>query len=543
MKSHRITIILVVLVMLVVGAIPASAGQPGTGTTTVFVQNADATNDAQIVATFYNQDGSSAGSVNVTTLAPYVGYTVNTGDASPSLPSSWTGSAVVSSNREVAAVGRTIYTGVPDAPDGLYAGDYTAMAAPADSAFLPYVFDSTRNTIFAVQNTAGTAATITLNYFNRSDGSHITGSASCEGSPIVDTVPANGVVYYDLLNLTRNGVASGGTGGKIPCMLNGTSQPTAGSAGNFEGAIYITSTTDIAVAASTHWAKFEGVYTGATADDTFLYFPQFVRAKLSGTGDWNRWSAAVIQNTQNFPIEVTVSFIGGSGGGTVVFTDTIPALSSAGYNTRFQGDIPSNLWTNCTSAHGFQPTCELEDQLGTSDWTGAATVEVNTPGGRIVGVNHVQYFAGRVFTYEGLQPGQATTIAVCPYMHDRDSGTNKQWSAVLVQNASTTTATVKTYVFTQTNTTGGLAGANLTLDNGGAGYEIASGERLGMNTRFNVAGGLAASAFNPLGNDWVGSAVIVSDDEDILVTMSIFRKDNVTGEDWATDYNCVNLTP
>ena len=539
MRKFRIVVPgLVVLAMLVVGLVPASAGQPGSGTSYVYVQNADPAGNAQVAVTFYNDDGTAAGTANVASLPPYVGQTVSTNQAF--LGSTWRGSVVVSSDRQVSAVGRTIYTGVPDAPDGLYAGDYTAVGTTSTSSFLPYVFDSTRNTIFTVQNAASSAATIYLNYFNRTDGQHIAGSTACSGSPIVDTIPANGVVHYDLLNQTRNGVYAGGAGGDIPCMSGGTAQPTAGTAGDFEGAIYITSTTEIVAAASTHWATFEGVYTGAVSDDEFLFFPQIARAKNASTGDWVRWSAVIVQNTQNVPVSIMVSLIGS--GGTVTFTDTIPALSSAGYNTRFQGDFPNNMWTNCTSAHGFQPTCELESQLGTSDWTGAATVEVLTPGGKIVGVNHVQYFAGRVFTYEGLQAASGTNIAVCPILQDQDSTSNRRWSALLIQNTSlSASANVKAYFFKQGNTAGGLAGADLTLDNAGVGYSVAAGGRFGLNTRFDVIGGPAASVFDPMGNNWAGSAVIVSGDEPIVATASVFRADTGTGEDWATAYNCYNV--
>ena len=189
----------------------------------------------------------------------------------------------------------------------------------------------------------------------------------------------------------------------------------------------------------------------------------------------------------------------------------------------------------------MEPTCWLENAFGTYDWTGAATVQVNTPGGRIVGVNHVVYYDGRAFTYEGLQPSTASTVAACPNMLDKDASTitNKHWSAILVQNTSSTAATVDLYLFTQGNTTGGLAGADLVLNNGGAGYQIPPGARLGFNTRFNVTGGPAASLFNPLGNNWEGSVVVVSRDEPILATLSVFRVQGSTN--WATDYNCYSV--
>ena len=242
MRKIRFTVpVLVVLSMLMVGLLPASAGQPGTGTSFIYVQNADASENATIVATFYGTDGSEDGTVNIASLPPYVSTTVDTDEPTPALPSTWQGSVVVSSDRQVAAVGRTYFENVPDPPDHLYAGDYTALASPQHTSFLAYVFNSGgRNNIIAVQNTEDTDATVTIHYLRRADGTEIPGGATCEGSPIVDTIPANGVVYYDLLNLTRNGVASGGIGGKIPCMgANGTEQTTPGTIGEFEGAVVL----------------------------------------------------------------------------------------------------------------------------------------------------------------------------------------------------------------------------------------------------------------------------------------------------------------
>jgi hypothetical protein len=557
-----------VVLVLLVGLLPASAGQPGTGTTYIYIQNADATNDAAVITSYYDTAGSMVTSYSSAVLRPYVGTQVLPTDPdSPVLPTGFNGSAVVSSDRMVAAVGRTVYTNVPTVGDQLTAGDYTAMSEPATTAFLPYVFDFARNTVWTIQNTEDVEATVYIHYVRRSsdatiDGTEIPAGTNCNGGYVVDTIPANGTVYYDLLNLTRNGAPSGAktASDKIPCMSCMTTgscvQSTAGSYGQFEGSIWITSTANIATAASTHWDKFEGVYTGATAEDTFLFYPQVVRVKDEIADGklanlWVRWSAVIVQNTKNFPVDITVSFIGTTGLGSVQFTDTIPANSSRGYNTRFRGDFPDSLWTNCLEGHAPNPTCALEQAFGTNDWTGAVTVEVDTPGGAIVGVNHVQYFgvdAARVFTYEALQPGTASNIVVCPIMQDqwRSSGggaiPNKRWSALIVQNASpASTANVRLYLFDTNQATGGIGNERLQVLDGGSPWSIGPGERLGFNTRFDVTGGPARSVFDSLPLDWTGTAVVVSEDEPILGTMSVFRVDTGSGKDFATDYNCYNV--
>jgi hypothetical protein len=230
---------------------------------------------------------------------------------------------------------------------------------------------------------------------------------------------------------------------------------------------------------------------------------------------------------------------GPSGG--VVFSDTIPALSGKDYNTRWKGDFSDALWTNCTSNHQLEPTCQIESDFGTAAWTGAAIVEVNTPGGRIVGVSHVMYDAQYEFSHEAMGPSVGTQIAVCPYMWDRDGGTNWRYSNLTVQNTSNSPATVDIYLFKQSNTTGGLAAADLTLDNSSTGYVIPVGEHIEANTHWDTPYGFAPSDFDSLGNNWEGSAVVVSRDEPIVAAMSIFALNTSTRDYWTTTYNCYNI--
>lgn len=553
-KSRLGVITMVALLALFVGLMPASAGQPGTGTTTIYVQNADSDEDAQIVAAFFNQDGSQAGDdVNLAVVPPYTGKVINIADAPPSLPPTWSGSLVVSSDRQVAVVGRTIYEDVPDSGDGITAGDYAGLAEPADTSFLAYVFDSAnRNSIITVQNTQSSEATVYLHYFIRAGalaGEEIPGSAECSGTPIVDTIPANGVVYYDLLNQTRNGAADGGAGGTIPCMgEDGATTPAAGSLGGFEGAVYITSTNQIAVANSTHWRYYEGVYTGATADDSKLLFPQVVRQKSPGADPnrWNRWSAIIVQNTKDFPVDITVSLFG-ENGNNVSFTDTVPPLSSKGYNTRYKGDFrdgPGELWEGCVSNEGGkEPGCTLEQEFGGEadqgwNWVGAATVEVNTPGGRIVGVGHIFYHFQYGFSYEALLPGTASNTVVCPVLWDRE-GTNDRYSAALIQNASpTVTATVDLYLWDMDKGSGGVGNADLAL---ASGYQIPPGGRLGANTKYSTPF-IDESVFGALGGDWEGTLVAISRDESILGAVTSFRLDqSEPNQFWTTTYDCFNV--
>jgi hypothetical protein len=538
MKKVRVAFPLsVVLVMLLVGLLPASAGQPGTGTTTIYVQNADDTDDAQIVAEFFNPDGTSAGTYSIAALPPYIGSAISLGSVSPALPTTWSGSVVVSSDQEIAAVGRTVYSSVPSSGDGVTAGDYLALAAPGLVGYLPFIWNHiSRNTVFSIQNTTGSEANVEIHYTRRADGTEIPGSGTCSGSPILDTVPANGVVVYDLLNQTRNGIYSGGVGGKIPCQDQaGTGQPAAGTAGYFDGSVYVSSDVDIAAASSTHWRTYEGVYTGAISDEAFLYYPQVVRHKNPSTGQWIRWSSVIAQNTQSFSVDVTVSLLSPSG--NVVFSDTIPALSSREYNTRYISNFPTSVWSSalCTEGDGLDPDCPLEAGLGTPAWTGAATVRVDTPGGRVVGVGHVMYAANHEFSHEAVGPSAGSQVVVCPFMWDRDSTSNLRYGNLIVQNVSSTApATVDIYIFKQSNATGGLAAADLTI----MGEVIGAGEHIEANTRWDTPW-ISASTFDPLGNEWDGSAVIVSRDEPIVGAMSSFRLPSTPK--WSTTYNCYSV--
>jgi len=562
------------MAVLLAGFVPASAGQAGTGTSHIYIQNAEGSGSASVVLEFYDTDGTLRATYNVASLPPYVRTYLYSADI-PGLPNPFRGSAVISSDVLVAAVARTTYSSIPGNPDGLETDDYSGFDSPANSSYLAYVFDSAnRNNIIAVQNTEGTAATVYFNYLVRSTGAPIVGGAGCTDGTFTDVIPADGVVYYDLLNQTRNSTFSGGVGGKIPCMgANGTSQPAAGTLGGFEGAVYITSTNGIAATTAVKWSTYGTTYSGATDEDTTLYFPQVVRVK-DGSNVWTRWSAVIIQNTKSFPISISVALIGAYG--TTVFTDTVPALSSRGYNTRFvnnsnfAGDGPAYLGiapsnggplhgTGCSENNGVSTsTCPLEMKLGNRNWVGAAVVRVLTANGAAVGVNHIFYepafgYAGRALTYEALMPGNASRVVVCPQFQDQDgngaSPYNSRYSAALVQNASAvSTAHVDVYLFKSTNTTGGLAGADTHVVSGTiTTWAIPPAGRLGFNTRFGAVneGGPPASAFDITGvaGNWEGSAVFVSQDQDILVTTTVFRLDDTANPrlDWATAYNCYNV--
>jgi len=213
----------------------------------------------------------------------------------------------------------------------------------------------------------------------------------------------------------------------------------------------------------------------------------------------------------------------------------------------------------CLTGNGQNSsTCPLEQKLGSYNWVGAAVVKVLTGGGAAVGVNHVFYeaasgFAGRAFTYEALMPGSASGIAVCPQFQDQDgsgaSNYNARYSAALVQNTSSVnTAHVDVYLFLSTNNLGGIANADKKVISGTiTTWAIPPSGRLGFNTRFGAVaeGGPPATAFDISGvvGNWEGSAVFVSQDEDILVTNTVFRLDSSVSPklDWATAYNCFNV--
>jgi len=323
MRRKWLTALLVTSVVLVMAA-PAWAQvpNPGTGNINIILQNIDGTQDAVIEVSYLGQDGTEVYSSNHS-LAPYVSTEIRVADIQDTVPpilgDGWLGTAVVSSSTMGATVGSAYWTGGGEG-DGKTAGAYIGFSSGSTTVYLPYIFHvSSRASVFSVQNISeDTTANITIHYLDRATGNEV--------ATVTDSIVPKGQKTYDLIAQTP--------ADKIPNPVKG----------DFEGAVYIESNVPIAAVSQTHWRFFSSIYNGLSAGDTTLYFPQVVRVRRED-GTWVRWSTLLIQNITNSNVTVTVRIYDANGNEKVNFTDTVGPKCAAGYNTRFKGDIPDNVFT------------------------------------------------------------------------------------------------------------------------------------------------------------------------------------------------------
>lgn len=186
MKRMRLIITLLALAAML--AMPLTAGaQGGTWVSGIMIQNLDKDHAATVTITFYwaeDQAGHAAGSVagtkTVTIPADkaegfYIPDLVL--DSSAKLPDNFVGSAVVTSDYPVAA---NVNTQVPTTSgaspsDPNRIGTASGVTEAAQKLYFTQVMKNYWgwNSYIAVQNTSGTAANVTVKYYNDSDGSEL----------------------------------------------------------------------------------------------------------------------------------------------------------------------------------------------------------------------------------------------------------------------------------------------------------------------------------------------------------------------------------
>ena len=115
----------------------------------------------------------------------------------------------------------------------------------------------------------------------------------------------------------------------------------------------------------------EGTSTGSTN----IFYPAVYRVKAGSA--WARYTSVFVQNVSNNPANVTVKWYRKDGSLAYQFTDTIPAGTNHGYNTRFKASLK-----NRTDVYN-----ELMSALG-DNFMGSVEVTSNVP---IVGVADIIY--------------------------------------------------------------------------------------------------------------------------------------------------------
>ncbi len=267
--------------LVTLGAILGIIGQaqgapPGSFTVDFNIQNISGS-PANIVVTFYNPDGSTAGTKTFTNVAAggsaYFNPALHSLDGGGSLPSGWMGSAVVSADQPVAAIA----TVANDLSGSQYVSDaYVGVSQPDTRMFAPIVMAKLGpwNTRMAIQNAGNTPATVDITYVSM-------GSV---------------VATQQVANIPPGAMA----------LVDQAEHPTLN---NFNGSAILSSTQPIAVTVD-EYKSTGGLLVSyaalplAKASKT-LYMPGYINAVGAWTTDFT------IINTSNSPATVDITFTNG----------------------------------------------------------------------------------------------------------------------------------------------------------------------------------------------------------------------------------------
>ena len=474
MKLRVLGAIAAALTLLLIASI-ALASYPsqsiGQGSSDIWVMNLNETEVANVIASYIDQDGNVDTSVGGP-IAP-MGNT-SFPAASSGLGDNWLGSMVLFSDKPLASLAELYWQNVPIG-DGWSGASYYGYSEGFNDLFFPYVMMSRHQKSIAIIQCVDTVdCEISMTYRGR-DGVEAT------GNPFLDTIEPDSQESYDLYDPTLN-----------------PNIPSALPFGWF-GAMRVTSDQKIAGVAVMHYRQgYAAAYNPfEPADDTEMYCPLVKRRNFGGA--WlsqSDWTSIVVQNMATYPITIYHSYYDRTGGAPVLtFSDTIPALSSQGYNTRYGLD-------------GQTP--EVYDPLGY--FIGSVVV---TSTDSIVGTcTTVRYPSGGLAASHQGFPGGVSKLTFPRLYRTKNGPMWTGYSGVVVQNLDT----------------GGDADVHVQFLNadGSVGVEfddtIPSYSSHGYNTRYDAD--VPASTFNALGDNWSGPVIVTTDNPVGIVAIS---QDEVQG--------------
>ncbi len=461
----------------------------GQGSSDIWVMNLDETQDADVVASYINQDGVAESSVGAT-IAP-LGNTSFPASTS-GLGNNWLGSMVLFSNRELASVAELYWQNVPKG-DGWSGAAYVGYSEGANEIFLSGLAKTNAHrSIVTIQCVDTVDCEVSMTY-RGVDGVIVS------GSPFTETIEADSQESYDLHDPSVNP--------NIPTGLPDT----------WYGCLQATSPQKIAGVITTHWTFGYAVASNGLVPgtDTTIYFTSLNRRNF--TGDWkgqSDWSGFTVQNLNDFSIDVYNSLYGTSGGpALLVFSDTIPAYASHNYNLRYGNDVDASTF----------------DVLGNT-FLGTATVTSTDP---IVGAaSGVRYPSqGMGGAYLGVPGG--TNHLVFPVAYRVKSGST--WlneSALAVQNVNSTSEVTVTVSLMNSDGTVGVQ-----FDD-----TIPAASVHAYNTRWGGNTPSGPATFDPLGDSWRGTIIVTTENPTDEVTGVLTNQTAGSGYTYMAVYNAV-VTP
>ncbi len=258
----------------------------------LYIQNTDAALSATVDIEFYDSAGSLTCALTGETIAALAtkGYWI---PSISCLPVGWVGGAVITSNREIVAVGRPHI--------GSQVTTYNGFSAGSPSLRVPMLFKNafaggTYNAALYIQNAdPALAATVDIDFYDSN------GSLTC--------------------SLTGETIAALATKGywipSISCL------PVS-----WVGGAVITANRDVVAVGRPHVGAEVATYGGFTSGSTEMYLPMLFKDAFGGSYD----SAVYVQNTSGgSPAKVTFKFYDTVGNLSCLKTASIPAGATVGY--------------------------------------------------------------------------------------------------------------------------------------------------------------------------------------------------------------------
>ena len=360
----------------------AQGAPPGSFTVDFNIQNIGGS-PANIVVTFYNPDGSTAGTKTFNNVAAggsaYFNPALHPLDGGGSLPSGWMGSAVVAAAQPVAAIA----TVANDLSGSQYVSDaYVGVSQPDTRMFAPIVMAKLGpwNTRMAIQNAGTVATTVVITYVS---------GGSVVATQQVANIPPGAMALVDQFDLPA---------------LN-----------NFNGSAILSSDQPIAVTVD-EYKSTGGLLVSYAAlplakASTTLYMPGYINA-------WGAWTTDfTIINTSSSPATVQIAFTNGQ-----ALHCAIPGNGSLYLNPA------ANVYGGCTGG----PLAP--------NFYGAATVTSDQPLVIAYNIANTLGPGDRAIGYTAFAPSDVGTRIAVPLIENAYSG--GQWVTTFSVQAISGTATL-----------------------------------------------------------------------------------------------------
>lgn len=382
---NRFVRILVGLIVLAGLVLPLSASaQSLTYGSSFQVQNLE-TESAAITITFYDQSGAAVDAATVNDTLAAGGSKTYFAVTMAGLPTTFAGSAVISSDRRLRAIHNLAANNYAF---GASSAGYTEGATEVN---LPLIMrgNSGFNTWFAVQNAGTSDAVVGVVFKKGSSGNDYT-------APDVTIKPGASRLWY------QSDMADLGT------KFVGSAKVTS------KNAVPIVATV-VEVGPTTLYA-----YDGFVAASPTFVAPlfQYYNAGFS--------SSIQIQNTGSASTDVTVQYTPSFGGNACTETKTIAAGAAETF-----GLFAFNSAIDGSNCYAQNP--------GTA-FVGSATVATNSANQPLVAiVNQHNFTTGKAAAYSAFRPTDGTQKVSLPLVMDRNSN---YWTGITVYNAGSAATTV-----------------------------------------------------------------------------------------------------